>query len=142
MFQHSPRLRKRDAGEQLGELADWHTVFEVFEQRSYGHTRAAKHPGATHTLGIAFDCAATRPIDHAANRSTGTLDARAFVGPRAGAKPRIDAWLRRASASMQDAGEHGVAKAVGAVRAWGPQIGAVTEQCRRARADARGRDRC
>jgi len=39
-------------------------IFEILEEGSYRDTSAAKHPRATHALGVTFNGWARRPIDH------------------------------------------------------------------------------
>ena len=59
MLQHGACLLQGDALKQRSELADWNAVFEILEERSDGHPRAAKHPRPAPALGVAFRSRAT-----------------------------------------------------------------------------------
>ncbi len=64
MLQYGANLLNGDAGKPLNELRYECAVFKVLEERCDRHPSAAKHPGSTHALGIAFDGRACRPINH------------------------------------------------------------------------------
>lgn len=54
MFEHGANLLKRDAREPGDKVRDLGPVFEILEQGRDGNTGAAKHPRATHVLGVTF----------------------------------------------------------------------------------------
>ena len=71
MLQHGASLLDGDSGEPLDELRYEGTIFEVLEERGDRHPGTAEHPRITHAFGVAFNSRAGRPIDHAANGTTG-----------------------------------------------------------------------
>jgi hypothetical protein len=70
VFEHGANLLDSDAGKPLNELRDERAVFKVLEERRHRHPGAAKYPGTTYALGIAFNSRTGRPIDHALHITT------------------------------------------------------------------------
>lgn len=64
VLKYGADLLKRDAREPGDEVRDLSPVFEVLEQGRDGNAGAAKHPGATHALGVTFHGWTCRPINH------------------------------------------------------------------------------
>jgi hypothetical protein len=55
MIKHRTHLLKGDAWEPLDKLSDLRPLFKVLKKCCDRDTRAAKHPRATHALGITLD---------------------------------------------------------------------------------------
>jgi len=56
VLQYRASLLKGNAREKRHELTNRHIVFQVFEERCNGYTRAAEHPCTADTLRVAFHC--------------------------------------------------------------------------------------
>ena len=64
VLQDRVNLLRSGPFEPFDEVVDRGSIFQVLEQRGDRHSRTAKDPCATHTLGIAFDSGAGVPVDH------------------------------------------------------------------------------
>ena len=54
VLEHRAGLLETDPGEQLHELADLHSVFEVLKQGGYWHSASAEHPSSADALAVLF----------------------------------------------------------------------------------------
>jgi hypothetical protein len=63
MLQHLPCLLVGDAREQLDELRQGDSVFEVLEQSRYGDMGSAEHPGTADRQGVALHGGAACPTE-------------------------------------------------------------------------------
>src|SRR5207253_10181459 len=64
VLEHGADLIERDTREQLHELCQWNSIFEILEESGNGHASTSKHPRAAYAIRIAFDSRASRPVDH------------------------------------------------------------------------------
>ena len=64
VLQDYTRLFNSDARKPAYEIRQLRPVFEVLEKSGNGHTRAAKHPSATHALGASLYGSTGAPVDH------------------------------------------------------------------------------
>jgi len=55
VLKNCARLLKGDAGEQLDEPTDRHTVLKVLEEGGNRHARAPEYPRTAYALCVAFD---------------------------------------------------------------------------------------
>lgn len=70
VFKYGAGLLKRDAREQLDELPDRYSVFEVLEQGSDWHACTAEYPSPADAFDVALDGGTAGPVKHAADAST------------------------------------------------------------------------
>ena len=64
-LQHTLDMPTRDPRKPLNKLVDSRPIFEVFKERSNGHSRARKHPGPTQCRNVALNGLAIFPRTHA-----------------------------------------------------------------------------
>jgi hypothetical protein len=64
VLENGADLVERDARKQLDELSQRNAIFEILEQRGYGHPRTSKTPSATDAIRVALHGRTSRPIDH------------------------------------------------------------------------------
>lgn len=60
-LQHTLDMPTRDPRKPLNKLVDSRPIFEVFKERSNGHSRARKHPGPTQCRNVALNGLAIFP---------------------------------------------------------------------------------
>lgn len=64
MLEDGINLLARGTGKPLQKLIHRRAAFEIFEQRAYGHPRAAKDPRPAHFLRVALNRGTSAPLKH------------------------------------------------------------------------------
>ena len=65
MLQYCTGLLNCDARKPFDEFVQGSVVFKVLEQGRHRHPGASEDPGSAYAAGVAFNCGARRPVDHA-----------------------------------------------------------------------------